>query len=95
LDADSDDDGARDDSDNCPTVANADQKDQNEDGRGDACSGGSGNPSGNLPNGAAIGGGGGFCSLSLLATPSAAPWMYLAGFGILAGLNRAFRSRRK
>ncbi|MFO1463762.1 MAG: thrombospondin type 3 repeat-containing protein [bacterium] len=95
LDADTDNDGANDDSDNCPTVANADQADKNKDGRGDACSDGKGNPSGNLPPGAAIGGGGGLCSLSLLTAPGSAPWVYAGGFGLLLALNRGLRSRKK
>ncbi len=104
LDADTDGDGIDDGSDNCPTVANHDQADKNNDGRGDACSntgtngnngGGSTNPSGSLPNGAMLGGGGGFCSLSLLEVPASAPWITLSGFGMLFALNRGFRSRKK
>jgi cysteine-rich repeat protein len=37
TDLDSDDDGIFDSADNCPTVANADQADADEDGQGDAC----------------------------------------------------------
>ncbi|MEM7335609.1 MAG: PKD domain-containing protein [Chloroflexota bacterium] len=37
LASDGDSDGVADDSDNCPTVANADQVDSNSDGQGDAC----------------------------------------------------------
>lgn len=94
LDNDTDDDGVRDDSDNCPTVANPDQGDKNQDGRGDSCESGS-NPSGNIPPGAAVGGGGGLCSLSLLAVPANVPWFYLGGFGALLAANSAFRRRRK
>lgn len=94
LDADSDDDGARDDSDNCPAVANADQADRDEDGRGDACESGA-NPGGSLPPGASFGGGGGLCSLSLLASPAGAPWFYLGGFATLLAANRLLKGRRK
>ena len=37
LDPDTDDDGRKDGEDNCPLVANADQKDKDGDGKGDAC----------------------------------------------------------
>jgi len=105
LNADTDGDGIDDGSDNCPTVANHDQADSNHDGRGDACSSNNGggnnngsatpNPSGNFPPGAMIGGGGGFCSLSMLAVPGSVPWVTLSGFGMLFALNRGFRSRKK
>ena len=42
---DTDADGVSDDMDNCPAVANADQIDENGNGRGDACEGGSGDDS--------------------------------------------------
>ncbi|NPU91032.1 MAG: hypothetical protein HPY82_03895 [Gammaproteobacteria bacterium] len=44
---DSDSDGISDDMDNCPSVANADQLDENGNGRGDVCEGGSGGDSDN------------------------------------------------
>jgi len=44
---DTDADGVSDDMDNCPAVANADQLDENGNGRGDACEGGGGTDSDN------------------------------------------------
>ena len=59
VDSDADDDGVPDDTDNCPTVSNADQVDTNNDGVGDACdeltpegSGVAVNPVVTLPGGA-------------------------------------------
>lgn len=92
LDADSDDDGVNDDGDNCPTIANADQKDSNEDGRGDACPANpTPDPSTGLPPGGAIGGGGGFCSLSLDAAGGSLQWLTMGLFA----LGMGFKGRRK
>ena len=45
---DTDGDGVPDDEDNCPLVPNPDQADSNNDGVGDACSGGGGGSGGNF-----------------------------------------------